>query len=135
MSQSHDRSWDLHESERGNLPESDDTFEKKMEEWHGRDWMAWLSNNLTFPFTVVRKEDDDDAYFLKGAARAPLRLGHKFEIIGLAEEIDRYGIRGAAREKGKSGSVPLSDVEVTPKTDPNFWPIREYVVWMANRGY
>ena len=61
-------------------------------------------------------------------------MGHKFEIIGLEEEIDRYGIGGAAREKGKSGSVPLWDVEVTPKSDPNFWPIREYVVWMANRA-
>ena len=62
------------------------------------------------------------------------RLGHKFEIIGLEEEIDRYGIRGVAREKGQTGSVPLWDVEVTPTSAPNFWPIREYVVWMANRA-
>ncbi len=134
MKDNHDHSWDLHQSERGNLPESDEAFEKKFVEWHGRDWMTWLSKNLSFPFTVVRKEDDDDAYYQKGAIRAPFRLGHKFEIIGLEAEIDRYGIRGAAREKGKTGSVPLWDVEVTPKSDPNFWPIREYVVWMANHA-
>jgi len=24
------------------------------------------------------------------------------------------------------------DLEVRPKTDKNFWPVREYVVWFAN---
>ena len=38
-----------------------------MEEWHGRDWMTWLSNNLTLPFTVVRKEHDDADDVQKGA--------------------------------------------------------------------
>ena len=72
MSDDHDHSWDLRQSKRGNLPESDEVFEKKMEEWHRRDWMTWLSKNLRIPFTVVRKEDDDDAYFQKGAR--PLRI-------------------------------------------------------------
>ena len=61
MKDNHDHSWDLHPSEPGNLPESDEAFEKKLAEWHGRDWMTWLSKNLRFPFTMVRKEDDDDA--------------------------------------------------------------------------
>ena len=30
-------------------------------------------------------------------------------------------------------AFPLFDLEVTPKDDPNFWPVREYVVWDANR--
>ena len=37
------------------------------------------------------------------------------------------------REKGQIDCVPLADVEVTAKTDANFWPVREYVVWYANR--
>ncbi len=37
------------------------------------------------------------------------------------------------REKGQTGYVPLADLEVKPKSDKNFWPAREYVVWFANR--
>jgi hypothetical protein len=29
--------------------------------------------------------------------------------------------------------VPLGDLQVKPKTDANFWPVREYVIWFANR--
>ena len=35
--------------------------------------------------------------------------------------------------EGDKGYLPECDVEVTPKTDRNFWPVREYVVWFANR--
>jgi hypothetical protein len=35
------------------------------------------------------------------------------------------------QEKGKIGHVPLGDLEVTPKTDKNYWLVREYVVWFA----
>lgn len=31
------------------------------------------------------------------------------------------------------GAVPLCDLEARPKHDKNFWPVREYVVWFANR--
>ena len=34
---------------------------------------------------------------------------------------------------GKAMSVPLCDFEVTSREDRNFWPVREYVVWFANR--
>ena len=48
-------------------------------------------------------------------------------------EDESQGIIVEVREKNRIGSVPLCDVEVTPKTDKNFWPVREYVVWFANR--
>jgi hypothetical protein len=108
-------------------------FEKKCEEWHKRDWMKWLESNLTFPFTVTREEDEDDAYFLPGAAKAPFRLGHTFEVTGLEDEDVDMGIIVAATEKGRIGSAPLCDLKVKPRTDKNFWPVREYVVWYANR--
>ncbi len=125
MNDNHEHSWDLHKSERGNLPESEEAFEKKFEEWQSRDSMGWLSKNLSFPFMAVRKEDDDDAYFQEGAARAAFRLGHTFEIVRLKQTIDWIGVVCEAREKGKRGSVPLCDVEVTPKSDQNFWPVSQ----------
>ena len=123
MSGNHD--WDL--------DEDDGAFEKKFGEWDKRDWMAWLSKNLTFPFTVTREEDEDDAYFLPGAAEAPFRLGHKMVVVGLDGDDVNEGVTVKVTEKRRAGYVPLCDVEVKPKTDKNFWPVREYVVWFANR--
>ena len=133
MSKIEDHSWDLSEGDDGYLPECDEAWEQKLEEWEARDWPKWLAKHLAFPFTVTREEDEDDAYFAAGAAKAPFRLGHKMEVLGLAEEDEAQGIIVEVREKNRTGSVPLCDVEVTAKTDKNFWPVREYVVWFANR--
>ncbi len=133
MSHADDHRWDLCEREDGYLPESDEAFDQKFEEWQARDWPDWLAKKLTFPFTVTREEDEDDAYFAPGAAKSPFRLGHKMEVLELGEDDVDRGMLVRVREKGKIGYVPLGDVEVTPKTDANFWPVREYVVWFANR--
>lgn len=55
------------------------------------------------------------------------------EALELLGHIPRYGILIRVMEGKKIGSVPLADVKVTSKSDPNYWPVREYVVWMANR--
>lgn len=133
MNNHDDHRWDLSESDKGNLPESDAVFEEKFAVCPARNWPDWLAKNLTFPFTVTRKEDDDDAYFAPGAAKARFRLGHKMAVLELAEENVDRGIMICVREKGQVSCVPLDDVKVTPKTDANFWPVREYVVWFANR--
>ena len=108
-------------------------FERKCAEWQERDWMTWLAENLVFPFTATREEDDDEAYFQEGAAQAPFRLGHTMEVLGLELEDDPCGIIVKAREKRRIGHVPLCDLQVKPKTDKDYWPVREYVVWFANR--
>ena len=133
MSDSEDHRWDLGEGDDGYLPECEDAWEDKLEEWEKRDWPTWLAQHLKFPFTATREEDDDDAYFLEGAAKAPFRLGHKVQVLGLDEEDEVRGVLVSVREKSQTGYVPLCDLEVKPKTDPNYWPVREYVVWFANR--
>lgn len=112
---------------------STEAFNRKTAEWEKREWMTWLAEHLTFPFTVTREEDEDDAYFEEGADKAPFRLGHTMQIVGLELEDDPRGIIVKARENRRVGAVPLCDLQVTPKTDKNFWPVREYVVWFANR--
>ena len=134
MQTNDDHGWNLKESDEGYLPENQQAWDRKYQEWTERNWPEWLAQQLSFPFMAIREEDDDDAYFAEGAAMAPFRLGHKMEVIALAEcDVDR-GMIVKVREKNQTSSVPLSDLEVTPKTDPNFWPVREYVVWDANRG-
>jgi len=133
MSKRDDHSWDLNERDDGYLPESDEAYDRKLEEWQARNWPDWLAKHLTFPFTVIREDDEDDAIFAPGAAKAPFRLGHKMDVLALAEEDVDRGVIVRVKEKGKTGYVPLCDVAVTPKTDKNFWPVREYAVWFANR--
>ena len=129
----YDTSWNLSESEKGNLPENEEAFDRKYQEWLQRSWETWLNENLTFPFLVRRLEDDDIAYFTDIAEHQPFRLGHEMKVIGIDQEDDLYGIILKVREGRRVGYVPLGDVEVLNQKDPNFWPVREYVVWFANR--
>lgn len=133
MSDSEDHRWDLSDEDDGYTPECDEAWEEKLVEWEKRDWPTWLAQHLKLPFTVTREEDDDDAYFLEGAAKAPFRLGHTMQVVSLDEEDVDRGVLVRVREKNRTGYVPLCDLEVTPKTDPNYWPVREYAVWFANR--
>ena len=129
----YDNSWNLSESEKGNLPESEEAFDRKCKECQRRSWESWLNEKLIFPFLVRRMEDDDDAYFTDVADHQPFRLGHEMKVIGIDQEDDLYGIILKVREGRRVGNVPLCDVEVLDQEDPNFWPVREYVVWFANR--
>ena len=89
---------------------------------------------LVFPFKAKRMEDDDDAYFTDIAKHQPFRLGQAMDVVGLCLEKDgRYGILVEVQQGKKKGHVPLADLEVVSKQDSNYWPVREYVVWSANR--
>jgi Calcium binding len=133
MNSTYDASWDLVKSKKGNLPANKEVFDKIYKEWQKRSWEPWLKENLTFPFIVERMEDEDDAYFTDIADHELFRLGHEMKVIGIDQEDDLYGIILKVREGRRVGHVPLCDVEVVDKKDPNFWPVREYVVWFANR--
>jgi len=81
-----------------------------------------------------RTDDEDDAYFTDIADREPFRLGHTMEVIGMGSEVEpRNGIHIRVKEGSRKGWVPLADLEVISKEDPNYWPVREYVVWYANQ--
>jgi len=120
----YDSSWD---------DSNEDLFDKKYEEWEKRDWKKWLNLNLTFPFEVERVEDEDDAYFSKGATKEPFRLGHKMKVIKIEDFDDFYGILVKAREGRRTAIIPLCELEVTSKSNINYWPVKEFVVWFANR--
>ncbi|MFQ5825675.1 MAG: calcium-binding protein [bacterium] len=132
MNANYDKSWDYEETEDGNIPRNEEAYKKKWAEWKNRDWMQWLQQNLSFPFMVERVEDDDDAYFGDIAENEPFTLGHKMKVLELTFEDAQYGIIVKVREGRKVGHVPLCDLEVTSKSDKNYWPVREYVVWFAN---
>ena len=127
MSEDNNHSWDEDDGE--------ELFELKMEEWAERDWATWLEDNLFFPFKAKREDDDAEAFFTDVADREPFRQGHAMDVFGLEPEEDvDEGFHVKVREGKSEGHVPLADLEVTSKSDKNYWPVREYAVWFANRG-
>lgn len=124
MNSEYDYSWD-----EGN---SEGAWDRKYAEWRKRDWLSWLNSNLDFPFTVNR-EEDEDSFSPYYEEEEPFSIGHTMNVLGIEDEDDHVGIVVKVKEGKKTGYVPLCDLEVKPKEDKNFWPVREYVVWFANR--
>lgn len=119
----YDNSWD---------DDNEDAWDEIYEKWRKRDWESWLLNNLSFPINVIRKEDDRD-FRPDYDIDAPFTLGHTLKIEGIELEDELYGFIVQVKEGRRKGHVPLCDIEVVSKSDKNYWPIREYVVWFANR--
>lgn len=106
--------------------------------WAERDWLAWLKEHLHFPFQAKRVDDDDDAYFKKGVAGQPFRLGSTMTIVGLSDmndevDLDFSGVTVDAKHGRRKDAVPLQDLEVVPPDDPNYGPVMEWVVHDANK--
>lgn len=131
MEKSYDCAWDLTPDNPDYSERCEEAFDKKAKEWKKRKWMSWLDGQLTFPFPATREESLDDwedecneGFFL---------VGDQVEVLGWAdEEMEDELIMVEVRQEKKLGIVNLCDLEVTPKTNPNYWPVREYVVWFAN---
>jgi len=124
MTAEYDSSWDSDDDE-------GDAFARKCEEWRRRNWMAWLSEKLSFPFEVKRAEDMEENPF--DHAHGPFSVGRRMQAVSLEEDEHwKYGMVICVTDGKKKGTVPLADVEITSKTNPNYWPVREYVVWAAN---
>ena len=85
-----------------------------------------------FSFKVERKEDFSRNPFATHQDK-PFSVGHEMKALSIEDEDESYGIIIKVREGRKTGYVPLADVEVTSQEDLNFWLVREYVVWFANR--
>ncbi len=122
MTQPYDSTWDTSDDA--------DVFDKKCEEWAARDWAGWLSSHLSFPFEVRREEDMEGISFEPDDAS--FAVGCRMRVTSLGEEDSQVGFYICVESGKNKGVVPLADVKVLSKTDVNFWPVREYVVWMAN---
>jgi hypothetical protein len=124
-SEAYDSSWD---------EDNDELWDKKYSEWEKRDWHGWLSKNLSFPFEAERKEGSDENFFFNFHKKdQPFDVGHRVKVLALEDEIETDLLVMKVKEGKKTGHIPLCDLEATSREDRNFWPVREYVVWYANR--
>ena len=62
-----------------------------------------------------------------------LRTGDEVTVIRMESFEDLYGILVALRRRRKRFVFPLCDLEVLDQSSPNYQPLRDYVVWFANR--
>ena len=119
----YDSSWD---------EDNDELWDEMYEKWEAREWQEWLLEEIEFPIHVERFEDMNDDFF-GSHEETPFSVGRKFNVTNIVGEDEEMGIIVEVVAGKSKGHVPLSEVEVTDKNNKNYWPIREYAVWMANR--
>lgn len=87
-------------------------------------WQAHLEQKLKFPFEAEIKEGDHYKV---------VRIGDRVQLTGLREADDLYGVLVNARHGREECVLPLCDLEATDKRSATYQPLRDYVVWFANR--
>lgn len=87
-------------------------------------WEEHFQQVLKFPFEAEVAEWQD---------RGPLRTGDEVKVLGIEGSEDLYGILVSLRHKRRKYVFPLCDLEVSDKTSSNYQPVKDYVVWFANR--
>lgn len=133
-SKQYDRSWDDDSDDNSVLEDYDeDAFDRKMEQWEKRNWQKWLKQYVTFPFTATREEDMDANPFSEEDDDKPFAVGSKMTVTEFGYNDFHEAMMAHVKQGKNDGWVPLADLEVTPKSDPNYWAVREYVVWFANQ--
>lgn len=100
--------------------------------WAGRNWRKWLMESLSFPFKAVRDDGDDGDLFGSDEDERRFMVGINVDVLGLDAAEGRWGIEATVRHGKQSGNVPLADLSVRPKSDPNFKIVLEYSIAVAN---
>ena len=99
---------------------------------------------MKFPFRARRQESDDEDFLAAEEMRGRIPFPYECEVdvLGIWKgdfAPDCEGVMMEVRGDKRcgcnaiEGTVPLQDFEVIPKSDPNYWPVREFAVWYANR--
>jgi hypothetical protein len=98
---------------------------KDISEWSAFEaWEEHLGQALQFPFEAEISEWQE---------RGPLRTGDKVKVYDIVHNDDLYGIIVALGHERGRYDFPLCDLEAIDKTSVNYQPLKDYVVWFANR--
>lgn len=87
-------------------------------------WEEYLQENLTFPFVAEVVEAD---------FRNQHKIGMTFKVTEIQDTDDFYGVIVKGRKRISRMNHALCDLEVVDMENPNYLPVRAYVVWFANR--
>ena len=87
-------------------------------------WEDHLEKSLQFPFEAEVAEFQE---------RGPLHAGQKVMVQEIIDVDDLYGVLVAVKHKHRIIHFPLCDLEATNSKSANYAPVKDYVVWFANR--
>jgi len=94
-----------------------------------RDWKAYLSEHLTFPFKAKVDEMSDAEAF---GRPVPLRYHDDVTVVGISGDFDMYGIVVDVKKGQKEYTFPLCDLAVVAKKSPNYKLVDDYRDWDCN---
>ncbi len=87
-------------------------------------WKQYLSKHLQFPF---------EAEVAELLERGRLRVGDRLQVTELFDLNDYQGLLVGGKRGSERLVFPLCDLEVTDEQSSNYQPVKDYVVWFANR--
>jgi len=87
-------------------------------------WEEYFEQVLGYPFEAKVSEWQE---------RGPLRTEDEVKVLGTEGIEDLYGILVSLRRERRKYVFPLCDLEVKDKSSTYYQPVKDYVVWFANR--
>ena len=87
-------------------------------------WGKYLKKKLSFPFNAIVDEFQE---------RGRMKAGNKVTVNRISDIDELNGILVDIEYKSKNYIFPLADLEVVGKSSSNYRPIKDYVIWFANR--
>ena len=87
-------------------------------------WEEHLEQALHFPFEARV----DEKLF-----RGPVQEDDIVNILSIADVDDRYGLLVDVRLDRRAYVLPLCELDATDNSSTNYQPLKDYVVWYANR--
>ncbi len=87
-------------------------------------WEEHLGKKLKFPF---------EAEVVEHVRLSSLRISDRVMVKAITDVDDIYGVFVEVTKGRDSYDFPLCDLEATDRKSKNYQPLKDYVVWYANR--
>jgi len=121
-SEHYDSSWDDDFDDEDDFDDDDEekadafeaAFHRKMAQWKNRNWREWLKQNVTFQFTAIRENDDDDPLGFNEEDNEPFVRGSMMTVLDFGYDDFHEAVLAQVRQGKRKGWVPLADLKVTP---------------------
>jgi len=98
-----------------------------------RDWTAFLSQNLGFPFeAVVEDVEGSDAELFGYENTYPFRCGDMVKVLDTNFVDDLCGVIAGVRKGRKKYAIPLCDLSVIDNSSLNHKLVDDYKAWFFN---
>jgi ribosomal protein S27AE len=107
----------------------DSDYKETMVKGQKRDWLKFLSEELTFPFEARIDEVQEGGLF---RGTGSLRYNDKVVVIKLSGYSGWHGIVAKIKKGRKTYRFPLCDLAIDDEKNPSYRVLDNYRTWFAN---